>query len=253
MKLYHYSSEPISGFLVPKKGARRHDFDDLGVTTQAAIWLTDDQKSILFDKGVVRNFQYIIEIPDADPNLIVDENYDDFNTKFERTFGCKKGQKWFSYTSELRIAKACEWDGDKFIAIDLDYLEAKPGSISRIFRFIVKMLVNIIWAIIGLIIWIPMLFRVIALFTSVLISSQFTGSDVRSAQSKLDYAITFYMLGFTKISKSFLRSEKSAAIISNTSMDVEKILKAMALDSIWLVIFWWSTFSLIYSMLHKVG
>lgn len=58
------------------------------------------------------------------------------------------------------------------------------------------------WAVVGFLLWIPLMTRMILLFFSAVISTMFTGRDPTHARISLDYAITFYSRGFELIRDS---------------------------------------------------
>jgi hypothetical protein len=59
-----------------------------------------------------------------------------------------------------------------------------------------------LWAVIGFLLWVPLMGRMIAIFFSAIISTMFTGRDPTQARMALDYAVTFYSRGFELIDAS---------------------------------------------------
>ena len=122
--------------------------------------------------------------------------------------------------------------------------------IVKILMFFVEIIIILVWAIIGLFFWIPFMARMIAYFMGMIILSTVEGLDLHSAQQKLEFAIAFYPNGFKKIISAFHSSDSNGVGFEEAFSDVNDWLrfgKKIAIDLIWLIIFW----SLTYSMLLK--
>jgi hypothetical protein len=65
--------------------------------------------------------------------------------------------------------------------------------------FIVGGIVLCVWAIVGFLLWIPLIARVIAVFVTSVTTSLYTQHDTANARSALDTATRFYVKGFTTI------------------------------------------------------
>ena len=114
------------------------------------------------------------------------------------------------------------------------------GIVERILRFIVTVAVLCLWAIIGLIVWVPMLLRMVAYFCGVILISSFRRVDVQAAQKRLDFAIQFYSNGFRKIIRSYSDTalEPGESLPNNEPIDLVDSLKQAMVDLAWALLFW---------------
>lgn len=122
--------------------------------------------------------------------------------------------------------------------------------IVKILMFFVEIVIILVWSVIGLFFWIPFMARMIAYFMGMIILSTFEGLDLHSAQQKLEFAIAFYPSGFKQIISAFHSSGKNGMSFEEAFSgfnDWLQFAKKIAIDLIWLIIFW----SLTYSMLLK--
>ena len=69
-------------------------------------------------------------------------------------------------------------------------------------KYVIMIFVILIWSFVGLMLWIPLLARILAVYVAIIMASTFSGQDTSGAGKMLDKATTFYLLGFQKIIKS---------------------------------------------------
>lgn len=114
------------------------------------------------------------------------------------------------------------------------------GIIERMLRLVATVMVLVLWAIIGLIVWVPMLLRMVAYFCGVILISSFRKVDVQIAQKRLDFAIQFYSSGFRKIIRSYSETtlEPGEPLQDNEPIDLADFLKQAFVDLAWALVFW---------------
>lgn len=96
-----------------------------------------------------------------------------------------------------------------------------------------------VWAIVGLIIYIPMLFRMVAFYCSMVVASAFQSVDLEFAQSRLEYVIHLYPDRFKLIILSFRDRHVAANGVSNRNpINIQDFLQKALIDIIWGIIFW---------------
>ncbi len=74
---------------------------------------------------------------------------------------------------------------------------------NTIVSYFVKVILYVLWGIIGLYFWIPLLFRSISIFTTNIAVSIFSQSSISSSQEGLYSAIGFYSYGFIIINNAY--------------------------------------------------
>jgi hypothetical protein len=124
--------------------------------------------------------------------------------------------------------------------------------------FIVKTVITVIvlgvWSIVGLFFWIPLLSRVILIYTISVAEATFSRRDVGPAGEMLDKATTFYIYGFSTIwSHTFGMSKNAEESINtvnrvkttHTMMD-DSSLRRVATEAAYSVVFYASIFLLRY-------
>lgn len=114
------------------------------------------------------------------------------------------------------------------------------GIVERILRLVATVMVLVLWTIIGLIVWVPMLLRMVAYFCGVILISSFRKVDVHQAQKRLDFAIQFYSNGFRKIIRSYSETalEPGEHLQNNEPIDLAEFLKQAFVDLAWALLFW---------------
>ena len=120
-----------------------------------------------------------------------------------------------------------------------------------IIRFLVTIIVLITWTFLGFFLWIPLLTRMIAYFVSVVAISSFTRSvDIKEAQNRLNFAIEFYLYGYRRILEVMERKDVGDIKLedANPTIDLLELLKKMALDIVWTIVFWGSGITLVINL-----
>ncbi len=121
--------------------------------------------------------------------------------------------------------------------------------IINVIRFVVVVIVLLLWTIIGFIIWIPLLIRMIAYFSGMITISTFRKTDIREAQNRLNFAIEFYINGFKKVVDVWKRdSGEEIKLKDNESLSIIPLLKSLAIDIVWTIIFWTITILWFYDL-----
>jgi len=127
------------------------------------------------------------------------------------------------------------------------------GYIINAIRSVVIAIVLFLWTFIGFIIWIPLLTRMIAYFTGMVTMSAFRKSTVKEAQNRLNFAVEFYINGFKKILDVLKRdSYEEIELKDNKPLKIIPLLKSMALDIAWTLLFWAGTILMVYNWWVKV-
>jgi hypothetical protein len=115
---------------------------------------------------------------------------------------------------------------------------------------IIRLIVSLIWGVIGFVLWLPLLTRIIAVYCTVLIISQFKPHPLGPAANALDKAVSFYAVGFAKINESLSRKTDGNSIYDTQDVtdpiDPVGFLRAAAVDIIWLSIFWWGALRFLF-------
>ena len=112
----------------------------------------------------------------------------------------------------------------------------------KFIKFVVMLIVLAAWAVIGFILWIPLLTRMMAYFVGMVAASSFRKINLQLAENSLNFAIEFYINGFRRI--LHLLSDNSADIDNISPMaDTRPIggldfLKSVAVDVVWTIVFW---------------
>lgn len=112
----------------------------------------------------------------------------------------------------------------------------------EVIKTIVTVLVLVAWAIIGLVLWIPLLTRMIAYFVGVITASAFRTLDTHKAMANLNFAIEFYINGFRRILAVIHRTDSEdtqpPALDNTEFVGIVDFLKSVATDLIWAIVFW---------------
>ncbi|SUS06165.1 hypothetical protein DF3PB_2490002 [uncultured Defluviicoccus sp.] len=104
-------------------------------------------------------------------------------------------------------------------------------------KFLIMILVMVIWSVLGLLLWIPLLFRVVAGYTMIVMASTFSNQDTRTAGKMLDKATRFYVDGFKKILDSVWEEDAGEQV----SIDVKWM--RFFLEALYSVVFWFLVYS----------
>jgi hypothetical protein len=63
----------------------------------------------------------------------------------------------------------------------------------------VRVIVMVVWSVVGFFFWIPLLARIITVYTAIVAAGVFSGNGISGANSMLEKASTFYIRGFYSI------------------------------------------------------
>jgi hypothetical protein len=113
-------------------------------------------------------------------------------------------------------------------------------NIINLIRVVVILIVLAIWTVIGLILWIPLLTRMIAYFSSAVAMESLTKTDIRHAQQRLNFAIEFYIQGFRKIIDVLAKKDSAEIELNNATHNLgwSEYFKRVGIEIIWTIIFW---------------
>ena len=120
----------------------------------------------------------------------------------------------------------------------------EKGFIAVVREF-VRLIVLGLWSLIGLFFWIPLLARMVVYFTWSVVLASFAGSDVGSAQSRLDRAIRFYVVGFKNINHAVSKGPVTDASAGPLG---RRFLWGILPDIAFSVVFW-TVLGLLYGMI----
>ncbi len=116
------------------------------------------------------------------------------------------------------------------------------SRVIRLLTGVITAIVLVLWTVLGFLLWIPLLTRMIVVFTSAVISAMFTGRDPSDARNHLEVAITFYSRGFHLIRNSMSgETQKSGPFVVPHPGHMVRLLKEVAFCLLfWLgvVAFW---------------
>jgi len=130
--------------------------------------------------------------------------------------------------------KARKWadrigDSDAFAALSSN-ADGERGRISTytigFILVVVWVILLIIWTVVGLFFWIPLLARMISAFVAAVIVSVFTGSEIRSAENALRIAMEFYVRGFQRVNN----------VLSGPKTTNYEGVRGVKIDNMWKVI-----------------
>lgn len=109
-----------------------------------------------------------------------------------------------------------------------------------------------IWAVLGFLLWIPLLTRMMTAFVGTVIMSLYTNSDITRAKTSLEAAVTFYSRGFRLISDALQNkleghnfNDASDARRPERDYDTEYLRR---LDNLRRSNFWHAVGQVLYSM-----
>ena len=74
-------------------------------------------------------------------------------------------------------------------------------------RFVVVFAVTLLWAVVGLVFWLPLLCRSVVLITLAILGSAKYGVSIQRAQAALSMAVGFYFAGFAR-ARQLLHAEE---------------------------------------------
>jgi len=112
--------------------------------------------------------------------------------------------------------------------------EEKENLVERFIRFAVRCLVLGVWSIIGLIVWIPLLLRVVSIYSFSIIPLTLSGNKaaLKRVSQALQAATTFYVNGF-KLALSALSADKPDEFNDETnepSLSLDSTLKELLIS-----------------------
>ena len=115
-------------------------------------------------------------------------------------------------------------------------------SASKVVRIIlmISMVISlIVWAVVGFIIYVPMLLRMTAYFSTMVVVSIFHAIDIAKVQQRLEYTVHIYPDKFKMIIDSFKTSRSNIPFLDRIEpINWEQFIKRAWLDVVWGVIFW---------------
>jgi hypothetical protein len=111
---------------------------------------------------------------------------------------------------------------------------------------IIKAIIILVWAVVGLLFWIPLLARISAYYVLMVIVSTYTEADLSGARVALDSAVNFYASGFRKILRSL--SEPISPDTPIRPLDTSN-LKKVLFEGIYTLFFWTLTLTIVVSIL----
>lgn len=110
MLLYHVTHKQFQ-ILTPTVGDARHGGEDPRAVGKPVVWLTNDVKMVRTDKNnAVIPFQHEMDIADSDPNLFMDELFDEFQKQGDALLGRKSTMRWYFYMQQLTVRQVRRWD-----------------------------------------------------------------------------------------------------------------------------------------------
>jgi hypothetical protein len=108
MRLYHVSTQKFDDVLSPVVGPRRHGGEDRRAVGNPVIWLTNDPTmKAESPEGTIDRYQHEVEIPENDPHLFLDTDFDVFMSDTMSTM------RWYFYTGTLKVVRVREYDPAK--------------------------------------------------------------------------------------------------------------------------------------------
>ena len=106
-------------------------------------------------------------------------------------------------------------------------------KVTKVVLFIMTMITVLVWSIVGLIFWFPILFRTTAVFCSMIVYSTITNDKPETLGTYLESAAAFYVSGF-RTTLSIMNDPSTPAIRDERSLN----LKRVVFDTMWTIIFW---------------
>src|SRR6266851_8504421 len=79
------------------------------------------------------------------------------------------------------------------------YAPVPVGTAANWLVKLVSVFVIVIWVVLGFLLWVPLLTRMIFVFTAAVVASMYTGRDPTHARHALEAAMSFYSRGFVLI------------------------------------------------------
>lgn len=99
------------------KGNDRHNGEDDRAVNQLVVYLTTAEDEIFRGKGVesVATYKYVVEIPEDDPDLFLDEKDFVFRQEYNEALGETDTTKWYFFKRSTKVQETLEWDGRKYV------------------------------------------------------------------------------------------------------------------------------------------
>ncbi|PIC87995.1 hypothetical protein CSV72_02270 [Sporosarcina sp. P20a] len=116
MKLYHSSYLKLS-ILNPTVGSDRHDGEDPRAVGQPVVYLTAAEDEKMRGKGEdhVATYKYIVEIPEDDPDLFIDEKDFLFIQECNQAFEENDLTRWYFLKRSIAVKQTLEWNGEVYV------------------------------------------------------------------------------------------------------------------------------------------
>lgn len=116
----------------------------------------------------------------------------------------------------------------------------------KVLTAVINFIVLLIWTVLSFLLWIPLLTRMIVVFTTAIISSMFTGRDPTDAKRHLEFATLFYSRGFALIRDSMHgQLEKSGPFVIPRAKHMHRV----AWELVFSVTFWAGIFLVWYGII----
>jgi hypothetical protein len=114
---------------------------------------------------------------------------------------------------------------------------------------VVILVLLVLWAIIGLLSWIPLLTRTIVIAVGGVLASVFTGADISPIRASLEMAVSFYAAGFARIRNLM---DEDASMRPVRMRDGELDIIRLLLETLWAVVFWGGAIWVLMFATHKL-
>jgi len=127
-------------------------------------------------------------------------------------------------------------DADSKPSVFLSDDDGLTGRFIKLTQFIIYVIVLLIWAVIGFLMWVPLIFRMILIFTGSVIAEAISTDKNYTAllEKRLNYAIAFYPSTFNRIQDSIFGDPDMV----HERPDMSGDLKVIIFELFWSTIFW---------------
>ena len=117
-------------------------------------------------------------------------------------------------------------------------------------KVLISVFVTIVWTVVGFLFWIPMLFRVTAVFAAAVVIAALRDENPAAAAAALEDAIRFYPAGFVSIQSTLFgtldRSRRNSSFDPSDSKDWSQLViellpvlgHAVFTTAFWVAVIW---------------
>ena len=108
-------------------------------------------------------------------------------------------------------------------------------------RVFIQVWMYFVWGVVGFIFWLPLLSRTVAMYSFAMVSVSVSGGSLQPAQTALDYAIQFYIRGFTRLRATFLNPGSPSTLAATMTPILgtgQQRIKVLIRESLAVLIFW---------------